>query len=111
MPGQRNPLREGTRFVTQRFAGSGTQAAAGTAYTFSAVRNIRRIVKVQQDLATAFAAGGDMYRVVVLSNDGQSNIRTLVIIGLDYDTMAESAASGNLSAINFIATMELAEGP
>lgn len=111
MPGQRNPLTEGTRFVTQRFAGSAAQSASGTAYTFSAVRNIRRIVRIQQDLAAAFASGGDMYRVVVLSNDAQSNIRTLVILNLDYDTMAESAASGNLSAINFVATLELAEGP
>lgn len=95
--------------MTIRFAGNSSQAAGGTAYTFSAARNIRRIVDIEQDQAS-FTTGGSLYRPVVLSNDGQSNIRTLVMVILDFDTMVESITSGNLSGINFVATLELAEG-
>lgn len=122
MPGQRNPLTEGTRYVTQRatfgtLTGGTTYSTGGDTWTFNEVRNIRRIESIVHDI-TSLGAGEILYRPVVLVNDGQGNSRTVQLVQLLIDTPVTNPAvesevtnGTTLTTVPFIAVLELAEGP
>lgn len=111
MPGQRNPLTDGKRIVTMRLAGPVLYATGGNTWTFSVARNVRRVLKLVEDLSAAKSGTTPLYTPIVVASDGQGNTRTVQVLSLPYNTMtwAELGAV-NISSINFIATLELAEG-
>lgn len=112
MPSNRNPLTEGKRTVTMRMVGPSSYATGGNTWTFREGRNIRRIVKIEEDPAAAKAGANVRYVPMVIANDGQGNTRLIQVFTHTYNTgaWAELGNGTNISAVNFIATGELAEG-
>ena len=90
------------KIVTTKIAGpaSYTKTSGGT-ITFSEFKNVRRVINIVHDHASAPA-----YRAIVKSNSGAGNTRTVFIYGLD----GAEVNTGNYSTSDFVCTLELAEG-
>lgn len=111
MASNRNPTAEGKRVVTTRVNFTGNYAGGGVTFTFREVRNIRRVLDMREDPAAVKIGGTVHYVPLVIVSDGQGNTRLVQLFTLTFNTM-EWAELGvvAITAINFVADLELAEG-
>jgi hypothetical protein len=89
------------KIVTALIAGPASYVkTAGGTITFSEFKNVRRVINIVHDHATAPA-----YKMVVASNNGAGNSRTAFI----FNMAGAEVETGNYSTSNFVCTLELAE--
>lgn len=111
MVSNRNPTAEGKRVVTTRVNYTGNYAVGGVTFTFREARNIRRVLDMREDPSAIKGAGSVHYIPLVIVSDGQGNTRLVQLYSLTFNTMAWAELGVvAITAINFVADLELAEG-
>lgn len=111
MVSPRNSLMSSKRTVTIRMAGPVLYVpGAGNTWTFRNVRNVRRIKSIKHDPAAVIIGGDIWYMPLVIANDGQGNTRVVQMFLWTSGAAWAEAGGVDLSAVNYIVTLELAEG-
>ena len=89
------------KIVTTRITGpsSYTKTTGGT-ITFSEFKNVRRVINIVHDHASAPA-----YKMIAAGNAGAGNTRTAFI----FNMAGAEVETGNYSTSYFVCTLELAE--
>ena len=89
------------RIVTTRIAGPADYTTGGDNWTFSEFKNVKRVVNILHDDATAPA-----YEAIALANEGVTNVRKVMVYDIEG---TQQVLHTDLHLEYFVCTLELAE--